>query len=212
MHGLFDMDGPLINGLGKIFDCLMLSLCWISASLPIVTMGAACGALYRTVYRCLRHDDGNPLKTFWQTWRKNLKPGILIWLPVLAVYLFLIADAAILRGVVAQGQGMSRLFGIVLVLIGVASVWAAYCTAYCVRFEGSVKETLWLCFFLVLSHPAMTAMIMLYLVLGTALALMVPYLVLFLPAAVCLAISFPMEKVFLKHMHPEDVARVQNGE
>lgn len=212
MHGLFDMDGPLMNGLGKIFDCTLLSLCWVTASLPIVTMGAACGALYRTVYRCIHHDDGTPLKVFWQTWRKNLKAGVITWLPVMAVYAFLIVDAVILRGLVTQGQPMARLFGIVLVLIGVASVWAAYCTAYCVRFEGSLKEVLWLSFFLVLSHPLMTLMIMMFLVMGTALALLVPFLTLFLPATVCLAISFPMESVFLKHMHPEDIEKVRNGQ
>lgn len=211
MRGLFDMEGPLMNGLGKITDCILLSLCWISLSLPIVTMGAASGALYRTVYRCIRRDEGNMLKGFWETFRKNLKMGILVWLPILAVYAFLIVDAIVLRGLASQGQPLARLFGIVIVLIGVASVWAAYCTAYCVRFEGSVKDILWLCFFLVLSHPAMTLMILVYMALGIALALMVPFLVLFLPAAICLGISFPMEKVFLKHMHPEDIEKVENG-
>lgn len=211
MRGLFDMEGPLMNGLGKITDCILLSLCWISLSLPIVTMGAASGALYRTVYRCIRRDEGNMLKGFWETFRKNLKMGILVWLPILAVYAFLIVDAIVLRGLASQGQPLARLFGIVIVLIGVASVWAAYCTAYCVRFEGSVKDILWLCFFLVLSHPAMTLIILVYMALGIALALMVPFLVLFLPAAICLGISFPMEKVFLKHMHPEDIEKVENG-
>lgn len=211
MRSLFDIDSPLMSGLGKIFDCIMLSLCWITFSLPIVTMGAASGALYRTVYRCIRHDDGAPLKVYWQTFRKNVKAGIVTWLPILAVYIFLIADAVILRGLTAQGQPLARLFGIILVLIGVASVWAAYCTAYCVRFEGSLKEILWLSFFLVLSHPIMTLIIMAFLVMGAAMALMVPFLTLFLPAAICLAISFPMESVFLKHMHPEDVEKVQSG-
>lgn len=212
MHSLFDMESPLMNGLGKIFDCIMLSVCWVVASVPIVTMGAACGALYRTVYRCIRRDEGYPLKVFWDTWRKNLKTGILTWLPVLAVYIFLIADALILRGLVSQGRPMARLFGIVVVLIGVASVWAAYCTSYCVRFEGKLREVLWLSFFLVLSHPVMTIVILLFLTMGFAMALMVPFLVLFLPALLCLAISFPMEKVFLKHMRPEDIERVQNGQ
>lgn len=211
MRSLFDIDSPLMSGLGKIFDCIMLSLCWITFSLPIVTMGAASGALYRTVYRCIRHDDGAPLKVYWQTFRKNVKAGIVTWLPILAVYIFLIADAVILRGLTAQGQPLARLFGIILVLIGVASVWAAYCSAYCVRFEGSLKEILWLSFFLVLSHPVMTLIIMAFLVMGAAMALMVPFLTLFLPAAICLAISFPMESVFLKHMHPEDVEKVQSG-
>lgn len=211
MRSLFDAESPLMSGLTKVFDCMMLSLCWITASLPIVTMGAACGALYRTVYRCIRHDDGEPLKMFWQTWRKNLKAGVLTWLPVLAVYAFLVVDAIVLRGLVGEGKPMARLFGIVMVLIGVASVWAAYCSAYCVRFEGSVKEVLWLSFYLVLAHPAMTLMILMFLMMGAALALLVPYLTLFLPAAICLAISFPMEKVFLTHMRPEDVAKVQEG-
>lgn len=212
MHGIFDMDSPLMNGLGKIFDCILLSLCWISASLPIITMGAACGALYRTVYRCIRRDEGYPMKVFWQTWRKNLKPGILVWLPILAVYAFLIVDAAVLRNLILQGNPLAKLYGIILVLIGVASVWAAYCTAYCVRFEGTLKEILWLSFFLVLSHPLMTIVIMLFLVFGTAVALLVPFMAVFIPAAVCLGISFPMENVFLKHMHPEDIERIKNGE
>lgn len=212
MRSLFDMESPLMNGLGKIFDCIMLSVCWVLGSLPIITMGMACGALYRTVYRCIRRDEGHPLKEFWDTWRGNQKMGILTWLIVLAVYLFLIADAIILRGLVSQGRPMSQLLGIIVVLIGIASVWATYCTAYCVRFEGNLKETLWLSFFLVLSHPVMTITILLFLTMGITLTLMVPFLVIFLPALICLAISFPMEKVFLKHMRPEDIEKIQNGQ
>lgn len=210
MHSLFGMDSPLINGLGKIFDCIVLSLCWVVASLPIVTMGAACGALYRAVYRCIRRDDGYPMKVFWSTFRGNLKTCILTWLPVLAVYIFLIADTLILRGLILQGKPMAQLLGIIVVLIGVASVWAAYCTSYCVRFEGSVKDVLWLSMFLVLSHPVMSFVILLFLVMGTALGLLVPFLVLFLPALICLAISFPMERVYLKHMRPEDIEKIQS--
>lgn len=212
MHSLFDMDSPLMNGLGKIYDCMMLSVCWVLFSLPIVTMGAASGALYRTVYRCIRRDEGYPLKVFWQTFRQNLKTGILTWLPILAVYVFLIADAVILRGFILQGQPVSRIYGIILVLIGVASVWAAYCTAYCVRFNGKLKEILWVNFFLVLSHPLMTIVMLLLLTMGAALMLLVPFLALFVPCLVCLGLSFPMETVFLKHMRPEDVERVKNGE
>ena len=212
MHSLFDMNSPLMNGLGKIFDTILLSLCWISGCLPIVTIGTSCGALYRTVYRCLRKDDGYPLKTFWDTYRKNLKNGIITWLPILALFVFLIVDAIVLRGLVTEGKPVARFLGIIVVLSGVASVWAAYCTAYCVRFEGSLKEILWLNFFLVLSHPLMSVVIMLFIAMGTALALMVPFMALFLPAAVCLAISYPMESVFLKHMHPEDIEKVQNGQ
>lgn len=210
MHSLFDLDNPLMRGLGKLFDCIMLSVCWVLGSLPIITMGTACGALYRTVHRCIRRDEGYPLKTFWSSYRNNLKMGILVWLPVLAVYAFLIADAVILKGLILQGQSMAAQYGIILLLTGVVSVWAAYCTAYCIRFQGGVKDVLWLSFLLVTSHPLTTFIILIFLLLGFALALLVPFLVLFLPAFVCLMVSFPMEKVFLKHMQPKDAERVQN--
>ena len=73
MRGLFHMDNPVINCLNKLVDCFVLSLCWIAASLPIITIGASCGALYRTVCRSIRRDEGYPLRMFWETYRKNLK-------------------------------------------------------------------------------------------------------------------------------------------
>lgn len=207
MRSLFDLDSPLMNFLQKVFDCMLASLCWVTACLPIVTIGPACGALYRTVCRSIRRDEGSVLKTFWDTYRTNLKNGVLVWLPILAVYLFLIADAVILR-VLTAGQN-SPLYWVTLVLIGGATVWAAYCTAYSVRFNGTTREVLWINLFLVLSHPLTALRVLAAIVIGGALALMVPYLLLFLPAVVCLSIRRPMEGMFRKHMRPEDVEKLE---
>lgn len=208
MRNLFSAESPLMNGLQKVFDCILLSLCWITGCLPIVTIGLSCGSMYRTVYRCIRRDEGYVMQTFWETYRKNWKVGILTWLPVMLVLLFLCVDAVLLRVYGASAV----IYGIVLVLIAVAMVWAAYCTAYCVRFNGSVKEVLLINFFLILSHPLTTFFQLFVLVLGIALGMVVPYLMLFLPAALCLAISYPMETVFRKHMRPEDLETLENKE
>lgn len=205
MRSLFDVDSPLMNGLQKVFDCMLVSLCWLTACLPIVTIGPACGALYRTVCRSICRDEGGILKPFWDTFRANLKNGVLVWLPILAVYLFLIADGVIVRGLLHS----STLYGVILVLIAVTSVWAAYATAYCVRFNGSTREVLWISLFLVLSHPLTALLVMAAVALGLVLALMVPYLALFLPGLVCLAIRGPMEGVFRKHMRPEDLEKLK---
>lgn len=204
MRSLFDLDSPLMNGLQKVFDCILVSLCWVTACLPIVTIGPACGALYRTVCRSICRDEGGVLRPFWATFRANLKSGVLVWLPILAVYLFLIADAVILRGLMHS----PALYGITLVLIGVTTVWAAYSTAYCVRFNGTTREVLWISLFLVLSHPLTALRVLVTAAVGFALALMVPYLVLFLPAVVCLGIRGPMERMFRKHMRPEDLEKL----
>lgn len=205
MRSLFDLDSPLMNGLQKVFDCMLVSLCWLTACLPIVTIGPACGALYRTVCRSICRDEGGILKPFWDTFRANLKNGVLVWLPILAVYLFLIADGVIVRGLLHS----STLYGVILVLIAVTTVWAAYATAYCVRFNGSTREVLWISLFLVLAHPLTALLVMAAVALGLVLALMVPYLALFLPGLVCLAIRGPMEGVFRKHMRPEDLEKLK---
>lgn len=98
MRGLLHMDNPVINCFNKLVDCFVLSLCWIAASLPIITIGASCGALYRTVCRSIRRDEGYPLRMFWETYCKNLKKCILTWLPACAVYIFFIVDAVIFTG------------------------------------------------------------------------------------------------------------------
>ena len=202
---MFDVDSPLMNGLQKVFDCMLVSLCWLTACLPIVTIGPACGALYRTVCRSICRDEGGILKPFWDTFRANLKNGVLVWLPILAVYLFLIADGVIVRGLLHS----SALYGVILVLIAVTTVWAAYATAYCVRFNGSTREVLWISLFLVLAHPLTTLLVIAAAAVGFVLALMVPYLALFLPGLVCLAIRGPMEGVFRKHMRPEDLEKLE---
>lgn len=214
MRGLFDADSRLMNALGKITDCILLSLCWITACLPVFTIGAACGALYRTVYRCIRKDEAYALKVFWKTFAANIKVSLLCWLPVLALYVFLIADAIILRSfIMPQHPEISRLYGIIIVLIGVCSVWAAYTTAYCVRFNGTVKEILLTCFVLVLSHPLITIEMLLFIGMGAVVIMVIPTMLIFVPCLVCLAVSFPMEKVFLQHMRPEDIEKLkqENG-
>ena len=212
MQSLFHMENPVINCLNKLFDCFVLSLCWIVASFPIITIGASCGALYRTVYRSIRRDEGYPLRMFWDTYRKNLKICILVWLPVCAVYILLFADIFILERLMSQGYSMGYLSIILWVLIGVATIWAAYCTAYCVSFEGNLKQILGQSLALTLSHPIMTVLILLILVIGCVLIWMAPILVLLLPALICVVMSFPMERVFLKHMRPEDVEKIKNGQ
>lgn len=211
MKGIFDPDSPLMNGLGKITDCILLSLSFITACIPIVTIGVACGSLYRTVYLCFRKEYASPMKIFWNTYRENLKNGILVWLPIMVVYVFLIVDLIILKAFVMPGYPqMARFYGIVWMLVGVASVWAAYCSAYCIRFNGTVREVLSINFTLVLSHPLVTLEILLFQIVGVTLILTVPYFLIIVPAALCIGISYPMEKVFLKHIRPEDYDKFLN--
>ena len=56
-------------------------------------------------------------------------------------------------------------------------------------------------------HPIRALGVMLPILAGLALCLLVPFTVLFAPAAVCLACSYSLEQVFRLHMQPEDLEK-----
>ena len=161
---------------------MILSVLWLVFSLPVITMGAASTALYSTVYRYIRNELGDLWPNFWKAFKENFKRSTLAWLPMLAMILFMIYDLLALRAMIQTGKPMGRLFGIILVLLCVAAVWAVYLAAYCARFQGGVKDMLRYSFFLMMSHPLRSIGVMIAVVGSIALTLVVPGLAAILPA------------------------------
>ena len=86
--GIFNPQNRFWQTLDHFADLLILSLLWLVCSLPLVTAGAACAALYDAVARCVRGAEPLPWKRFWQTFRRELPCaaavtvawGALLWL------------------------------------------------------------------------------------------------------------------------------------
>ena len=212
MKRLLDIDNPVMRFIIKIFDCIVLSVLWAVFSLPIITMGAASTALYTTVYRYIRKDLGNLWPTFWNAFKENFKRSTLSWLPMLGMILFLIVDVLILRALIRNGNPLGRLYGIILVLLCVAAVWALYLAAYCARFDGSVKDVLRYSFYLMMSHPLRSLGVMAAILVSGAMILVVPGLAALLPAVCFWISSYLIEEVFLLHMKPEDAEKTREDE
>ena len=70
--GIFNPQNRFWQTLDHFADLLILSLLWLVCSLPLVTAGAACAALYDAVARCVRGAEPLPWKRFWQTIRREL--------------------------------------------------------------------------------------------------------------------------------------------
>ena len=84
MRWLFDIENPVMRYIIKIFDCMCLSILWMVCCLPVVTAGAATAALYATVYRYLRKEEGHLLGTYFGAFRENWKRSTPVWLVLLA--------------------------------------------------------------------------------------------------------------------------------
>lgn len=212
MKRLFELGNPVIQFIIKLFDCMVLSVLWLAFSLPVFTMGAASTALYATVYRYLRRGDGYLWKTFWTAFRENFKRSTLAWLPMLGMLLFLLYDVLALRALIQNGNPLGRLFGVILVLLLVAAVWAVYLAAYCARFQGGVKDMLRCSFFLMMAHPLRSLAVMLAVVGSIALILVVPGLAAMLPAVAVWISSIQIEQVFMLHVKPADMTQANKEE
>ena len=212
MRRLLDIDNPVMRLIIKLFDCMILSVLWVVFSLPVITMGAASTALYAAVYHHIRKDESYLWRSFWSAFKENFKRSTLAWLPMLAMILFLLYDVLALRALIQNGNPLGRLFGVILVLLFVAAVWAVYLAAYCARFQGSVKDMLRYSFFLMMSHPLRSIGVMIAVVGSIALTLVVPGFAAILPALAFLISSILIEQVFMQHMRPEDLERTQEEE
>ena len=207
MNRLFGMDSPLMVALMKIGDLLCLSVLWLVFSLPIFTIGASSTALYAAVFYCLRRNEAGVWKHFWKAFRENFKRSTLAWLIELAVLALLALDAAVFRSIRISGGAMGKLYWAALLLEAVALTWTAYVAAYAARVNGTVGDILRYGLVLLRLHPIRALGVMLPILAGLALCLLVPFTVLFAPAAVCLACSYSLEQVFRLHMQPEDLEK-----
>lgn len=60
----------------KAADLIGITLLWLVGCIPVVTIVGATAAMYETVLRCVREENGGILETFKAAYLKNLKPGI----------------------------------------------------------------------------------------------------------------------------------------
>ncbi len=73
---LFDPEGPLMSSFDTVKDLIVLNLLTILCSLPVVTLGASFTAMHYTALKMVRNEEGYISKTFFKSFRENLKQGI----------------------------------------------------------------------------------------------------------------------------------------
>ena len=209
MRRLLDINNPIMRFLTAMFDLMALSVLWVVFSLPIFTMGAASTALYSAAYHHVRKGEDYLWNSFFSAFKENFRRSTLTWLVALAILGFLGADALLLRSLILRGYPFGWFYGVTLALLVLALTWTVYLAAYAARFNGTVKEVLRFSFMLLRAHPVKMLCVLALVVGGIALALTLPATVVFIPATVYWGATFPIEWTFLKHMRPEDKARME---
>ena len=129
--GLFDMDKPFWQWVGRIPAMVGLSLCWYICCIPIVTIIPASCALFDATSRCLMKDDEKgAFKRFFRSFINELKRGIPLTI------LWLIIAAVVLYGYVIVLQN----FGVFSVFYGIIALMLAGYMNWLIALESRYKN------------------------------------------------------------------------
>ena len=206
MGEFFNLDNKFFQSLGKIIDCVCLSVIWLLLCIPVVTAGAATTALYYTVNKVIRYNRGYILKEFWHAFRTNFKQSTLVGLLMLAMELFFGMDCYIMYQFAAAGEKSGSIYPLFVVFMALVIAWGIYLFPYIARFENTTKQALKNSGLIAIANLPWT--VLLFVILGVAIVglMYLPPMIFILPAAYMLIANLILEKIFRKYMSEEDIA------
>lgn len=133
-------DNPIVRGLGRIADFVLLNLLWVLCSIPIITIGASTTALYTVMLKIVKNEEGYIVRGFFKAFKENFKQGTAIWLVFLALGVILIVDFFSLRLMPANVAGILQMLFLLMGALVVSG--AVYAFGLQARFVNTVKNTL----------------------------------------------------------------------
>ena len=79
MNGIFSWDSPLMKLLSRLGDWIALNVLFVISCIPVITIGAACTALYDSIGR-IQQNEGFDWKSYWNAFRRDFKKSTVLWL------------------------------------------------------------------------------------------------------------------------------------
>ena len=75
----FNPNSKFFQVMTSFGEMMILNICWIIGSLPIITIGASNTAMYTVMGRRLRNEGSGTVGPFFKAWWSNLKNATLFW-------------------------------------------------------------------------------------------------------------------------------------
>ena len=108
MNNLFHPNGILSKAFTLAFDVIGLSICWLICCIPLLTPGVASAGLYYAIDQYTLEKQEGALKGFVKYIKENYKQGILVYLIVLLIGLFILWSMWISYQMMIVGSLMGR--------------------------------------------------------------------------------------------------------
>lgn len=192
-------ETPLIGLLDKIGQLIILGVCWIIGSLPVVTLGTSTTALYYAVIKSIRRGQGYALGEFWKSYKANLRRGILATVIMLFAAGLLCLNLWTLQQAEQDNTAMMLANGLCLAVLCIS--WIYLCPVLS-RFTMGVANAWKLAFVMAIRFLPQSILLAAGVAVLAALQiwiLPVPTALL-IPGLWCYVTTFVIEKVLRKYM------------
>ena len=146
MKEFFSIEGPFMQFFGKLWDIILLSVVFCVCSIPIITFGMNCIALYYTVVKVVLPGERHAVRTFLKMVPRNARQG----LPLGILFEIIIAVLTYSLIVILHNDmgALGVFFGVVFVMLFmIVLVVMAYAFPMSARFENTLGEIVEQCFY-----------------------------------------------------------------
>ena len=200
---LLDPNNPLFRTLARFMDVVGLSLIWFFLCLPVVTIGPASAALYRTIVAMMYEGSDDHFRRYFRSFRQNLKVGIPACIVAVVLGAVLYLGFQIMYAYRMSETGNHLVFAAYAVTMLFPLGTACYLFPLLGRFTFTVKGLYMTALQLALAHLPTTVAVVA--VTGAAMVAMVvyPWALFFAPFLMSVIVASVLERVFRKHI-PEN--------
>lgn len=140
MGAIFSMDGPLMQGLTKFADLIILNVITLICCIPIVTVGAAFTSLHYVCLKMVRGEECYIVKDYFKAFKSNFKQATIIWLIFFVAIFVFVMDVIVMY--VAEIQFHFLIRALVLMLGIVVTSTFMYVFPMQAKFANPVKQTI----------------------------------------------------------------------
>lgn len=134
------MENPIVQGIGRVADFIMLNVLWILCCVPIITIGASTTALYTVMLKLVKNEEGYIVKGFLKAFKENFKQSTALELILLLPSIILFVDFSAVR---LMPEKLRLAMWVFLIVMGCLLICTGiYAFALQARFVNTVKNTL----------------------------------------------------------------------
>lgn len=186
MGGIFNLDSPLMQGLGKVADLMILNILAMICCIPIFTAGASLTALHYMSLKIVRGEECYITRGFFKSFKQNFKQATVIWLLILLAALILVGDFYIMKN---SGIEFHIVLKVIIGIMGFLIVFTAtYVFAVLAKFDNTIKRTIKNAFIMSLLQFPKTILMIIMALVPIAIAAFFPQV---LPIAFLFGMSGP---------------------